>query len=186
MLDMCWGVISKFIPINRTYITILWTPTKNMPAKKPTIISIHFNSFLSAKPSAYPRGPEPAKGIMFDNKTSLLIFFLSLLKMFWDKIGMKERNHSPPKPTTGNNNFSRVTEFARYWCYLWCMACRVYIQIQILHVVGGDWDTNSDYSQEIKASTLKNLGTCYNWKKRYVYIWGKNGTQTMGKFILAK
>jgi len=43
--------------------------TKNIPAKNPMIISINFNIFLKAKPIAYPARPEPANGIMFDNKT---------------------------------------------------------------------------------------------------------------------
>ena len=44
---------------------------KNVPAKKPTIISIHLKIFFKAKPIAYPSSP--AKEITFDNKTSLLV-----------------------------------------------------------------------------------------------------------------
>src|SRR5262249_43075746 len=40
---------------------------------KPMIMSIHFKTFFRAKPIAYPRRPLPAKGIMLDNKGSLLI-----------------------------------------------------------------------------------------------------------------
>jgi len=103
-----------------------WIPTKNIPAMKPMIISIHtyihFKTFFNAKPIAYLSGPLSAKGIILDNKGSLLI--CSLLRMFWNMFGMKECNHSPSKPTTWNNDFSRITVFACYCCYLWYMACR--------------------------------------------------------------
>jgi hypothetical protein len=52
----------------------------DIPAKKPTIINIHFNIFFKAKPIAYPTRPEPANGIRFDNNNSELIFLL--LRMF--------------------------------------------------------------------------------------------------------
>jgi hypothetical protein len=52
--------------------------TRKIPAKKPTIISIHFRTFFRANPIAYPRSPLPAKGIILDNKDSLLICFPSL------------------------------------------------------------------------------------------------------------
>jgi hypothetical protein len=41
---------------------------------------------------------------------------------------MKECDYSLSKPTTWNDNFSGVTEFARYCCYFWYMACRMPFQ----------------------------------------------------------
>jgi hypothetical protein len=88
LLAQCWICMEVSFPsfseltaLTYPYLCKNSTPKKNMPARKPTIISIHFMTFFRANPIAYPRSPLPAKGIILDNKGSLLICF-SFLRVF--------------------------------------------------------------------------------------------------------
>src|SRR5215831_13978800 len=89
MLNLCRGIIAKFIPIDRTHVTVL---LQQLNTNKEHPRQLAFTSLLKAKPIAYPRSPLPAKGIILDNNASLLIWFSLHIMLRYIRSG---RMHSP-------------------------------------------------------------------------------------------